>query len=155
MQEVQKASERWASCSSCSSCTCDWTAVQERKWLRSLMQSFAQRVGPPATLPRPKSTRPRGQAIFVINPMKNSATVPRDHKQPAVCGARTRAGTPCQRHVIRGRNRCRLHGGLSPGAPRGPKNGNYKNGDWTAEAIEERKWLRLLVKSFAKSKDIR
>jgi len=46
-------------------------------------------------------------------------------------------------------------GGLSPGAPRGPKNGNYKNGDWTAEAIEERKWLRLLVKSFAKSKDIR
>ena len=34
-----------------------------------------------------------------------------------------------------------LHGGLSPGAPRGAKNGNYTNGDWTAEAIEERKWL--------------
>jgi hypothetical protein len=51
------------------------------------------------------------------------------------------------------RTRCRLHGGLSPGAPRGSKNGNYRNGDWTAEAIEERKWLRSLVKSFAKIGD--
>jgi hypothetical protein len=44
-----------------------------------------------------------------------------------------------------------LHGGLSPGAPRGAKNGNFRNGDWTAEAIEERKWLRSLVRSFAKT----
>jgi hypothetical protein len=48
-----------------------------------------------------------------------------------------------------GRRRCRLHGGLSPGAPRGPKNGNIKNGDWTAETIEERRWLRSLVRAFA------
>ena len=67
------------------------------------------------------------------------------------CGARTRTGTPCQRPPIRGRTRCRLHGGLSPGAPRGAKNGNFRNGDWTAEAIEERKWLRSLVQSFAKT----
>jgi hypothetical protein len=53
------------------------------------------------------------------------------------------------------RSRCRLHGGLSPGAPRGPKNGNFKNGDWTIEAIEERRWLRSMVNSFAKSKDVR
>jgi hypothetical protein len=52
---------------------------------------------------------------------------------------------------VRGRTRCRLHGGLSPGAPRGPKNGNFKTGDWTAEAIQERKWLRSLVQSFAKT----
>jgi hypothetical protein len=49
------------------------------------------------------------------------------------------------------RKRCRLHGGLSPGAPRGAKNGNYKNGDWTAEATRERQWLRSLVQSFAKT----
>src|SRR5947209_5999593 len=48
------------------------------------------------------------------------------------CGARTRAGKSCRRPPIRGRKRCRLHGGLSPGAPHGPKNGNFKNGDWTA-----------------------
>jgi hypothetical protein len=42
-----------------------------------------------------------------------------------------------------------LHGGLSPGAPRGSKNGNFKHGDWTTDAIAERKWLRFLVQSFA------
>jgi hypothetical protein len=67
------------------------------------------------------------------------------------CGARTRAGKSCRRPPIRGRKRCRLHGGLSPGAPHGLKNGNFKNGDWTAEAIEERKWLRSLVRSFART----
>ena len=65
------------------------------------------------------------------------------------CGAPTRAGTECQRPALRGRKRCRLHGGLSPGAPRGDKNGNFRNGNWTAEVIEERRWLRSLVQSFA------
>ena len=36
-----------------------------------------------------------------------------------------------------------------PGAPRGTENGNFRNGNWTAEAIEERMWLRSLVKAFA------
>jgi hypothetical protein len=36
-----------------------------------------------------------------------------------------------------------------PGAPHGPKNGNFRNGNWTAEAIEERRWLRSLVQLFA------
>jgi hypothetical protein len=69
------------------------------------------------------------------------------------CGAKTRAGTPCEcpAMVRSGKRRCRLHGGLSPGAPRGPKNGNFKTGDWTAEAIAERRWLRSLVRLFAKS----
>jgi hypothetical protein len=49
----------------------------------------------------------------------------------------------------------RLHGGWSPGAKRVSKNGNFKNGDWTAEAIEERKWLRSLVRSFAKTETTR
>ncbi|PWE31290.1 hypothetical protein DDZ14_13650 [Maritimibacter sp. 55A14] len=32
-----------------------------------------------------------------------------------ICGARTRAGTPCQARVVPGRRRCRMHGGLSTG----------------------------------------
>ena len=83
--------------------------------------------------------------------MKNCETRPRRPTQPPACGARTRAGVPCQRRPVKGRKRCRLHGGLSPGAPRGSKNGNFKTGDWTAEAIAERKWLRSLVQSFAKN----
>jgi hypothetical protein len=94
---------------------------------------------------------PGAKRKFEINPMKNYATRPGYLKQQPRCGAKTRAGVPCQRPPIRGRKRCRLHGGLSPGAPRGVKNGNFKSGDWTAEAIAERKWLRSLVQSFAKN----
>jgi glucans biosynthesis protein len=65
------------------------------------------------------------------------------------CGALTRAGTACQRPAMHGRRRCRLHGGLSPGAPRGMENGNFRNGNWTAEAVEERRWLRSLLQLFA------
>ena len=67
------------------------------------------------------------------------------------CGAKTRAGTACQSPPVAGRKRCRLHGGLSPGAPRGSRNGNFRRGDWTTEAIEERRWLRSLVRDFAKT----
>lgn len=31
------------------------------------------------------------------------------------CGAKTRAGTPCQARVVPGKRRCRMHGGLSTG----------------------------------------
>ncbi len=57
-------------------------------------------------------------------------------------------GKSCQRLPVRGRKRCRLHGGLSPGAPRSTRNGNYANGEWTAEALEERRWVRELVRAF-------
>lgn len=69
------------------------------------------------------------------------------HRAPR-CGAKNRAGAPCQCPAMRGRKRCRLHGGLSPGAPRGQRNGNFKDGQWTGEAIAERRWLRSLVKEF-------
>jgi hypothetical protein len=66
------------------------------------------------------------------------------------CGARTRAGGACKCPAIRGRNRCRLHGGRSTGAPKAQANGNYKSGEFTAQAIEERQWLRSVVRTFGK-----
>ena len=69
------------------------------------------------------------------------------------CGARTRAGTPCQCPAIRGRAKCRIHGGLSPGAPRGEGNGNFKNGYWTSEAVEERRWAKEMLQVYAKATD--
>jgi hypothetical protein len=68
------------------------------------------------------------------------------------CGAKTRAGGACQCPAIRGRNRCRLHGGRSPGAPTSRANGNYKDGTFTAEAIEERQWLGSVVRTYGKVK---
>ena len=66
------------------------------------------------------------------------------------CGARNRAGQPCRCPAIRGRCRCRLHGGLSTGAPRGERNGNFKNGYFTAEAAEERRWIKEMLQLYAK-----
>jgi hypothetical protein len=42
--------------------------------------------------------------------------------------------------------KCRIHGGLSPGAPRGAANGRFKDGYWSREAVEERKFIRSLLK---------
>jgi hypothetical protein len=66
------------------------------------------------------------------------------------CGARTRAGGACQCPAVRGRTRCRIHGGLSPGAPRGERNGNFKHGLWICEAIQERRWAKKMVRLYAK-----
>jgi hypothetical protein len=65
---------------------------------------------------------------------------------PMHCGARTRSGAPCQSRGMKN-GRCRIHGGTSPGAPLGPKNGNYKHGFWTKEQIELRKNASALLKS--------
>jgi hypothetical protein len=55
------------------------------------------RTGPPRTGPL-RSGNPRG----------NPNLAPR-------CGARTRAGCPCQAPALRGKRRCRMHGGASTG----------------------------------------
>jgi hypothetical protein len=40
-----------------------------------------------------------------------------------------------------------MHGGaLGSGGPKGRRNGNYKHGWYTAEAIASRKWLRQLTR---------
>ena len=62
------------------------------------------------------------------------------------CGARTRGGRPCRCPAMPN-GRCRIHGGASPGAPRGAANGNYRDGYWTYEAVEERKFIRSLLKA--------
>jgi hypothetical protein len=79
----------------------------------------------------------------VITRLANLRAAPR-------CGAKTRAGGACQCPAIRSRKRCRLHGGGSIGAPKGRRNGNYRDGTFTAEAVQERRWLRSLARTFGK-----
>ena len=42
--------------------------------------------------------------------------------------------------------RCRMHGGPSPGAPKGNKNA-YKGGRYAAEAIERRREISALIRA--------
>lgn len=44
------------------------------------------------------------------------------------CGAKTKAGTPCKNAPVKGRTRCRLHGGATP---RGMANPNTKHGKYS------------------------
>lgn len=64
------------------------------------------------------------------------------------CGARTRAGTPCQRPACHGKSRCRLNGGAAgSGAPYGELNGAYRHGRFTGEAVGQRRALQKLLRA--------
>ena len=59
------------------------------------------------------------------------------------CGAKTRKGTPCQSPAMPN-GRCRMHGGKSPGAPKGNRNA-WKHGHYSAEANALRQLVRQLL----------
>jgi anti-sigma regulatory factor (Ser/Thr protein kinase) len=61
------------------------------------------------------------------------------------CRARTRSGQPCQAPAM-SNGRCRMHGGSSPGAPKGNKNA-FKHGRYTADAIARRRKISGLLRA--------
>jgi hypothetical protein len=61
------------------------------------------------------------------------------------CGAKTRSGGPCRAPALRGKRRCRMHGGApGSGAPRGNHNAR-RCGLFTGKAIAERKQIEALL----------
>jgi len=66
------------------------------------------------------------------------------HRSPR-CGARTRSGSSCQSPAMPN-GRCRLHGGLSPGAPKGNRSA-IKHGGYTAEALARRREVAALIRA--------
>ena len=62
------------------------------------------------------------------------------------CGAKTRAGTPCRAPAVKGKRRCRKHGGANgSGAPKGNQNA-LKHGVFTKTAILERAEMCEFIK---------
>lgn len=61
------------------------------------------------------------------------------------CGARTRDGDACRAPAVRGKARCRMHGGARRcGAPKG--NGNARtHGLFARDAINERQQVETLL----------
>ena len=66
------------------------------------------------------------------------------------CGARTRNGETCRAPALRGKARCRMHGGAwGSGAPDG--NGNaVKHGYYTGQTKNERRQIRDLLRETQK-----
>jgi hypothetical protein len=63
------------------------------------------------------------------------------------CGAKTRSGHRCRQAAVRGRSRCRMHGGAKgSGGPRGDRNGRFANGLHTRAAKATRKVIRARVR---------
>ena len=61
------------------------------------------------------------------------------------CGAKTRNSGACRSPAVRGRKRCRMHGGAQgSGAPRANRNA-HKHGLFTRDAIAERRQIRVLL----------
>ncbi|MGZ3320195.1 MAG: HGGxSTG domain-containing protein [Xanthobacteraceae bacterium] len=60
------------------------------------------------------------------------------------CGAKTRSGKPCQSPAM-ANGKCRMHGGPSPGAPKGNRHA-YKHGRFSAEAIARRREISAVIR---------
>lgn len=100
------------------------------------------------------TTTPGGWEKATGNPMDGERN-PASENSPLLtnaplCQARTRAGRSCRCPVVRGRHRCRMHGGKNAGAPKGQANGMWKHGGETREAVALRTQASRLVRLLAK-----
>ncbi|MGE3745454.1 MAG: HGGxSTG domain-containing protein [Sphingomonadaceae bacterium] len=57
----------------------------------------------------------------------------------------TRRRSECQLPALKGKKRCRLHGGLSPGAPKGNQNAR-KHGGRSAKTMAAVRYLRAIAR---------
>ena len=61
------------------------------------------------------------------------------------CGAKIRCGGACRSPAVRGKKRCRMHGGApGSGAPRANQNAR-KHGLFTRDAIAQRRQIQALL----------
>src|SRR3546814_14508631 len=83
-----------------------------------------------------------------FNPMPDKEKARTQFSTGPRCQARTRSGQSCRSVAVKGKRVCRMHGGLSPGAPKGERNGAYRHGHETKEAIALRKRVIRLLRKF-------
>jgi hypothetical protein len=63
------------------------------------------------------------------------------------CGAWTRSDGRCRSPAVKGKKRCRMHGGAQgSGAPKGNRNA-FKHGTYTKAAFETRAWVRQVERA--------
>ena len=115
------------------------------KVVRQLLEPLIRGVGEIIkTMNEPHANRKKKSVLLKNgNRQGNPMNAPR-------CGAKTRKGTPCKSPAM-ANGRCRMHGGKSTG-PRTPeglersRKANYKHGNYSAEAIAERRYISQLLR---------
>ncbi len=73
-------------------------------------------------------------------------------KAPRCSATSKRTGKLCQAPAVRDWTVCRFHG-AGGGGPKGKRNGMFKHGLYTNEAIEERRALSALLRASRESLD--
>lgn len=98
-------------------------------------------------------TTPGGVQISTDAPMNaETPLLPKLLLDVPLCQARTRRGTLCRCPALRGKARCRYHGGRSVGLS-GERNGNWKHGNDTQEAVALRRAAGRLLKTIGAAND--
>jgi hypothetical protein len=64
---------------------------------------------------------------------------------PRCCATSKRTGERCKAPAVKGWKVCRFHGARG-GAPKGKRNGMYRHGLYTKEAVKDRRCLRQLLR---------
>ena len=82
-----------------------------------------------------------GSEFNSLENLTDNAIQPDNLANTPRCGAKTRSGGACRSPVVKGRQRCRMHGGTNKGAPKGNTNAR-KHGNRSAEAEEQLKIVR-------------
>jgi hypothetical protein len=67
------------------------------------------------------------------------------HRSPRCTATSKRTRQPCQAPAVTGWTVCRFHGARG-GGPRGMRNGAYRHGLHTAEAVAERRVVSTLLR---------
>ena len=70
----------------------------------------------------------------------------RMHLSPRCTARSKRTGERCRGPAVTGWSVCRFHGARG-GGPKGARNGNYKHGLFTAEALKVRRATSMLVRA--------
>jgi len=91
---------------------------------------------------------PSGTAVRETRRLPNGAAWGKPWLATRCVAHSKRSGLPCRQPAMTGKRVCRLHGGKSPGAPRGKAHGRYIHGMRTIEVKAQFAWLNLAVKRF-------
>jgi hypothetical protein len=85
-------------------------------------------------------------ALHQIAALNEALTLSVSPLRVAVGAVRSkRTGQPCRSPAVRGWKVCRMHGACG-GAPEGKRNGNYRHGARTKDAINAARAISLLAK---------
>ena len=88
--------------------------------------------------------------FWIINPLRPKKSARFDtlrlNAAPRCAARSKRSGERCRGPAVRGRRTCRMHGGAGSGAPKGKRNGNYRHGTSTIEAIALMRDLSLMAR---------